>query len=252
MKLKISKFIDNIPDFSVISQAEQVKCLAYCYIKLENKDIFTKENIKTYFELANSPPPTNIHNVFTKLRRDKVFIHVEAGDRLNRDIIKELDNDFPNLKKHIYEEGFEWIYTEGENYDIYKNIKSIVNKAENEVFIVDGYLDKSLYDLYFDDISGIKLKFLTNPPNEKSKNKSIDKFLIVAKLWKNHKNNELDIRCAKIHDRLIFIDNKECWILGASIKDAGNKPTYLIRIKSVDKFYSVYSKIFNKNESILN
>ena len=30
-----------------------------------------------------------------------------------------------------------------------------------------------------------------------------------------------------LHDRLIFIDGVECWVLGASIKDAAKKATYL-------------------------
>jgi hypothetical protein len=32
----------------------------------------------------------------------------------------------------------------------------------------------------------------------------------------------------KIHDRVIFIDGRSCWVLGQSIKDAAKtKPTYL-------------------------
>ena len=35
----------------------------------------------------------------------------------------------------------------------------------------------------------------------------------------------------KLHDRLIIIDNKECWITGGSINHAGVKsPTYLIPV----------------------
>jgi len=50
-----------------------------------------------------------------------------------------------------------------------------------------------------------------------------------------------------IHDRVLFLDDISCWVLGQSIKDAaGTKPTYLApldaemtRLKKVD-----YEKIW--------
>lgn len=238
MRVLISKFIDKIPNFSKLPQTEQVKYLAYCYINSEGDETFTAQNIKNYFELASLPPPTNIHDIFNKLKTKTIFISFKTGYRLHRDVLNELEKEFCGYEKDFHEEGFEWIYDKGDNYDIYKDIKSIVNKAKKEVFIVDGYPNEDIYHLYLDGIpNSTEIKFLTNRPQ--------GNFLKITQLWIKNPKKKIYIKKGEIHDRVIFIDN-ECWILGASIKDAGNKPTYLIKIKNGDKMYSIYSEIFTK------
>ena len=41
--------------------------------------------------------------------------------------------------------------------------------------------------------------------------------------------NKIELKkTKKIHDRVIFIDNMACWVVGQSLKDAAKaKPTYL-------------------------
>ncbi len=243
MRVIISEFIDKKPTFSSLPQTEQVKYLAYFYIKSTNDEIFTTQNVKTYFELANLPIPKNVSDIFNKLKTKNIFIPFKNGYVLHRDILKELNNEFSEDEKEIHEDRFEWIYNKGENYDIYKDIRSIVKKAETEVFIVDGYPDENIYHLYLDDIPDeVSIKFLTHRPQ--------GKFLNVTQLWMKNPKKKLDIKKGEIHDRAIFVDNNECWVLGASIKDAGNKPTYLIKIQNIDKIYSIYSEIFNNGQNI--
>ena len=44
-----------------------------------------------------------------------------------------------------------------------------------------------------------------------------------------------------IHDRVIFIDCKECWVIGQSIKDAAmKKPTYLLPVAAVSDMQRLY------------
>lgn len=243
MRVIISEFIDKKPTFSSLPQTEQVKYLAYFYIKSTNDEIFTPLNVKNYFQLASLPQPKNLSDVFNKLKIRNIFIPFKDGYMFHRDVLKELDTEFSKPEKEIGEDKSEWIYDKGENYDIYKDIKSIVKKAKKEIFIVDCYPDESIYDLYMDDISNsVEIKFLTNHPK--------GKFLQVTHLWMKNPNKKLDIKKGEIHDRAIFVDNNECWILGASIKDAGNKPTYLIKIKNNDKMYSIYSEIFKRGQII--
>ncbi|MDD5473842.1 MAG: hypothetical protein PHU34_06800 [Candidatus Methanoperedens sp.] len=243
MKVIISDFIDKKPNFSSLSQAEQVKYLAYFYIKTTNDEIFTPQNVKTYFELANLPKPKNIPDVFKKLKEKNIFISSQNGYILHRDALKELDKEFSDYEKETHEDKYEWIYDKGENYDIYKDIRTIVKKAATEVFIVDGYPDENIYQLYLDEIPNeVRIKFLTNRPQ--------GKFLNVTQLWMKNPKKKLAIKKGEIHDRAIFVDNNECWVLGASIKDAGNKPTYLIKIRNKNKMYSIYSEIFNRGQNI--
>jgi hypothetical protein len=43
-----------------------------------------------------------------------------------------------------------------------------------------------------------------------------------------------EVRHSKeIHDRIIVVDGEDCWLIGASIKDGGKKPTYLIPLSTI-------------------
>ncbi len=50
---------------------------------------------------------------------------------------------------------------------------------------------------------------------------------------------------------MIFIDEKTCWILGQSIKDAATgKPTYLAPFNDVDSIKPHYENIWSKATEI--
>ncbi len=52
------------------------------------------------------------------------------------------------------------------------------------------------------------------------------------KFLAQYKNFSLEIRrSAEFHDRFIVLDNTECWHVGCSIKDAGNKAFMLSQVE---------------------
>jgi hypothetical protein len=53
-----------------------------------------------------------------------------------------------------------------------------------------------------------------------------------------------------VHDRGIFIDDAQGWVMGQSIKDAGKKPTYLIKLLEPKRLESIYQKIWNSASKI--
>ncbi len=56
-----------------------------------------------------------------------------------------------------------------------------------------------------------------------------------------------------IHDRIIFVDGNQCWVLGASIKDAAaKKPTYLAPLSTdvTRQKLHIYEGIWNAATSI--
>jgi len=52
------------------------------------------------------------------------------------------------------------------------------------------------------------------------------------------------------HDRVLFVDNTR-WVIGQSVKDAGKKPTYLVRIESHDLFRSVFENLWNASSVLV-
>ena len=137
----------------------------------------------------------------------------------------------------------EIIYDEPRPFDAYKDIEKIILSARDEVKILDPYVDQSLFPLYFADVgSQVSIKIVTE--NMKGK------FKEVAEKFRKQKNN-FEVRLAKgIHDRFLIVDYR-AWILGQSIKDAGNKPLSIIELRDPTRAIDLFSKLWMESESIL-
>jgi len=136
----------------------------------------------------------------------------------------------------------EIIYDEPRPFDAYKDIEKIMLSAKNEVRILDPYVDQSLFPLYFADVgSKVRIKIIT----EKMKGK----FKEVAEKFKKQ-NSNFEVRLARgIHDRFLMVDNR-AWILGQSIKDAGNKPLSIIELRDPTRAIDLFSKLWDASKSI--
>ncbi len=112
----------------------------------------------------------------------------------------------------------------GDVYDFFNALNKVIASAENTIYVVDPYLDQSVFDHYLvsrkDEVS---IRLLTDKNAET---------LVPAKDKYNAQHGDiLELRRSKrIHDRLIFIDGYVCWLIGQSVKDAAKaKPTYLVQ-----------------------
>jgi hypothetical protein len=89
-------------------------------------------------------------------------------------------------------------------------------------------LDAEVFDGYLSGLKpSIAIRLLTN--------KYIDNVRVAAEKYRKQFGSSVEVRSSNdIHDRVIFVDDDQCWVLGTSIKDAAlKKPTYLAPI-SVD------------------
>ncbi|MBU2043679.1 MAG: hypothetical protein KJ619_00395 [Candidatus Omnitrophica bacterium] len=135
----------------------------------------------------------------------------------------------------------EKIYAPGDQYTLYKDLKEIIVSARNEIFVIDTYANEDFFDLYIDKIkNNTRARFLTKKP---SKN-----LVTVINKFKAKQNINFEARESnEIHDRVIFIDDKQCWVLGHSIKDGAVKqPTYLIPVDSIADMKKLYEDIWIK------
>lgn len=110
----------------------------------------------------------------------------------------------------------------GALYDFFKALSSVIASANKSVFVLDPYLDDKVFDTYLSAISrNVNVRLLTklNTANIKA---AKDKFTAQYQ-------TAIDIRKSNaFHDRVIFIDDSECWVLGQSIANAATSmPTYL-------------------------
>lgn len=135
----------------------------------------------------------------------------------------------------------EIIYAKGYAYDFYKNIRDILRNASKEVAISDSYVGEELITLYLDSLPGsVEIKILTSDQENREKGK----FFEIARKFALVPNRRLEVRVSsECHDRMIFVDN-DAWVCGSAVKDAGKKPTYLIRIKNTRALRSVFDQMW--------
>jgi len=112
----------------------------------------------------------------------------------------------------------------GDVYDFFNALNKVIATAEKSIFIVDPYLDTTVFEHYLTSRQPeVTVKLLTNN-NAKDLIPAKDKYITQF-------GDVLEVRKSKkLHDRVIFIDGYVCWLIGQSIKDAAKaKPTYLVQ-----------------------
>ena len=133
------------------------------------------------------------------------------------------------------------VFGPGAVYDFFKALNELVGGATKSIFIVDPYMDNSIFDGYLSNIgSSVVARLLVS--------NYADSVTVAAAAFSKQRGNEVSVRRSSgIHDRVIFIDSAQCWVLGASIKDAAaKKPTYLAPISSdvVSEKLRIYEELW--------
>jgi hypothetical protein len=127
-------------------------------------------------------------------------------------------------------------YEPGDEYQFYRDLKTIVGFATADLFIIDNYLDTQIFDVYMENVApSVTVRVLTSQVS--------DPLRAVAEKFSKRGNFEL--RSSKdVHDRVVFADDR-CWVIGQSIKDAARKkPTYIVEHSGAATMKSVYEGIW--------
>ncbi len=104
----------------------------------------------------------------------------------------------------------DYIFFEHDFYDAYSVIIEILNRAKEEIIIIDNYAGKELLDM---------IKKINKKKTIVSKN--INDYLV--KKYQMQYSNIVFVTNDKFHDRFIILDRKELYLCGSSLKDVGKK-----------------------------
>lgn len=104
----------------------------------------------------------------------------------------------------------DYIFFEGELYDVYSLLLDILNQATQETIIIDNYTGKELLDI----LNKLDKKIIIV-------SKNIDETLKVK--YESQYNNITFINNNSFHDRFIILDRNKLYSFGASFKDLGKK-----------------------------
>lgn len=106
------------------------------------------------------------------------------------------------------------IFFDGQIYDAYAFVSSLIRKATRRIVLIDNYIDDTVLTLLDKRNSGVDATIYTH---------SLTKQLRLDLIRHNQQYPQIDINeFRKAHDRFLIIDN-EVYLIGASIKDLGKK-----------------------------
>jgi hypothetical protein len=154
----------------------------------------------------------------------------DALETLLKSIIQELELSIPKAE-------IKGAYAPGDDYEFYRDLKSIVEKGTKSLFVIDNYLDVQLFDLYMERVSpSVDIRILTDQLRG----------AVQTVVQKFVKRGQFELRTSRdAHDRHVFVDNRG-WVIGQSIKDAAvKKPTYIIELGNPSALRAVYEQIWS-------
>ena len=160
----------------------------------------------------------SIMEAFVEMRH---FIANNAAlfDRISKVELKQLEADkkFDQIFECIgnQKETTQKLFFDGQIYDAFSLLIELIQKADQEIILVDGYVDVGTLNVLAKKKSGVAVTIYTF---KKTKLTAQD----VAAF--NAQYPQLDVKYTNVfHDRFLILDRKTVYHIGASLKDAGKK-----------------------------
>ena len=126
---------------------------------------------------------------------------------------EKFDKVFEYIEDHAETE--QKIFFDGQIYDAFRLITSLIQKAKKEIILIDGYVDVNTLNILSKKNSGVDVAIYTYP-NARLTNTDISNF--------NAQYPQILVkRTSVFHDRFIILDGTAVYHVGASLKDAGKK-----------------------------
>jgi hypothetical protein len=159
-----------------------------------------------------------IMSAFVAMRK---LVNIETIQklRLNKieDKLLEHDLKFEQLfnylaKNEIPKKG---VFYDGQIFDAWLFVSNLIKSAQKSIILIDNYVDDTVLSLFTKKKKSVSVIILT---------KTISKQLQLDVKKFNEQHSSLEIKqFAKSHDRFLIIDEKDLYLIGASLKDLGKK-----------------------------
>ena len=182
-----------------------------------------QDHSHTYRKSAYRPRINNAYELLGEQERLRVAT-ITASELIGRGLSDELNSNLQKIGWSVDSSRLipttadvsELFFPVGTQHDAYVAIRKILQKATSSITIIDPYLDSSLFTVLKTVVGpsiGVELITFKIPSD----------FVLEARTFlSQHTSCRLCIKKSKeFHDRFIIVDEKDCWHVGASIKDAG-------------------------------
>ena len=163
-----------------------------------------------------------IMNTFVEMRRfiannALLFERISSIELKQLEYQKNTDERFDKVFRYIdgHMEPLQKIFFDGQIYDAFSLLVSLIQKAQEKIILIDGYVDVNTLNLLSKKNTGVHVICYTYP-GTKLTHKDIAQF--------NAQYPQLTVKKIQaFHDRFLILDGKTAYHIGASLKDAGKK-----------------------------
>ncbi len=169
-------------------------------------------------------------NAFVEMRRflvsnQELFSRIDRVELKQLEYQKSTDEKFKKVFDYIGENKkvSQKIFFDGQIYDAFTLLIYIVRKAKKSIVLIDNYVDIDTLNILAKRNDGVKIMIYTIYKSKLTK-KDIEKF---NRQYKNLKVKKIDT----FHDRFMILDGSYGYLIGASLKDAGNKSFGITKIE---------------------
>ena len=134
-------------------------------------------------------------------------------DSLKRSTDKRFERVFDYMETH--EAPSQKVFFEGQVYDAFELLVTLVQRAKREIVLVDGYVDTGTLNILAKKQPGVSVTVWTHPRTSLTE-RDIETF--------NAQYPTLEVRhTTSFHDRFLILDGTEGYLVGTSLKDAGRR-----------------------------
>lgn len=179
--------------------------------------VFTEQGVAMLATVLKTPVADavsmRIIDAFVYMRR---YLSGEIGSNMlvnHEERILKLEEQFNKFSSKR-----NTIIYEGKIYDAYSVMLDIFNEANDEIIIVDNYVNKELLDILREVDK--KIIVISNNMNNE-----------LIKKYESQYDNTQFVTDNPFHDRYIILDRKEVYASGMSLKDVGKKYSYINKIE---------------------
>ena len=234
VKRNIKRFPDDFRFQLTVEEYENLKC--QIGISSLNKNgyggrrtlpyVFTEQGISMLASVLHSDIAINVSigimRAFVEMRRfiannALLFERISNVELKQLEYKKQTDEKLEQIFEYIseHEEASQKIFFDGQIYDAFSLIVSLIQKAEKEITLIDGYVDVGTLNLLAKKNEGVSVTVYTH---QRTRLSNID----VANF--NAQYPALEVKYTSVfHDRFLILDGKTAYHIGASLKDAGKK-----------------------------
>jgi hypothetical protein len=108
------------------------------------------------------------------------------------------------------------VFYEGQLWDACSLVEKLIGRAKKTILLIDSWVGPGTLDMLAKKRKGVAVEVVASPRGNKLAQSDIEKF--------NAQYGGLSLKTsAAFHDRFLIVDDKELYLIGASLKDLGRK-----------------------------